>query len=157
MTAAVRPEATHACPAAPNGGERLILAGLRAWALGRIDGTDPQGPVRAAVAAAASDQVGALFVAWMQAVEQAARRALEISCLHCRGASLDEQRLVVACGLAPVAFEMGERLLQPLLVEARPAMVLARALNRALRLEGLPLPVRLESRPVDHPAAVTLH
>ena len=145
------------CPAGPNGAERLILAGLRAWALGRIDGSDPQGPVRDAVAAATSDQVGALFVAWMQAVEQAARRALEISCLHCRGASLDEQRLVVACGLAPVAFEAGERLLRPLLVEARPAMVLARALNRALGAAGLPLPARLEGQPVDHDRSPTVH
>jgi hypothetical protein len=145
------------CPACPSGAERLILAGLRAWALGRIEGGDPRGPVREAVSAAASDQAGALFVAWMQAVEQAARRTLEISCLHCRGASLDEQRLVVACGLAPVAFEMGEGLLQPLLVEARPAMVLARALNRALGACGLPLPVRLEGRPADHGEFPTVH
>jgi hypothetical protein len=147
----------QACPAAPTGAERLILAGLRAWAIGRIDGGDPQEPVRAALAAAASEQTGALFVAWMQAVEQAARRALQISCPHCRGASLDEQRLVVACGLAPVAFEMGERLLQPLLREPRAAMVLARALNRALRAAGLPLPVRLEGCTVEHDQAQTLH
>lgn len=142
------------CPASPAPAERLILAGLRAWALARMSREAPQERVRAAVGAVSSDAVGALFVGMMEALERHARRAFTVGCLGCGGASADEQRLVAACGLAPVAFDLGERLLAPLQTDPGPAMILARALNAALLADGLPLPARLETDPFAHP---TIH
>jgi hypothetical protein len=143
------------CPAAPAPAERLILAGLRAWGLARLNAEAPQVRVRAAIGAASSDIAGALFVGWMEAVERHASRAFHLGCLGCGEASADEQRLVASCGLASVAYELGEALLAPLQTDPAPAMILARALSAALEADGLPLPARLESEPQPRP--VTLH
>jgi hypothetical protein len=94
----------------------------------------------------------------MQAVEDACRRPIQIHCRHCAGASTDEQRLIVATGMAPVDPNLGEALLAPLLYDAGAVMTLARALNAALTASGLPLPSRLGGDLVQHEAAkVTLH
>lgn len=134
--------------------ERLILAGLRAWALARLNEEPPETRVRAAISAVASDMAGVLFVGWMQAVERHASRAFAIGCLGCGHVSPDEQRLIHACGLAPVAFDLGEELLAPLQTNPLPAMTMARALNAALGDVGLVLPARLQGQ--GRPSA-TLH
>jgi hypothetical protein len=76
-----------------------------------------------------------------------------VQCPVCGGISTDEQRLVVSCGLAGTATSVGEELLEPLLIDSQPVMVLARALNAALRVDGYPLPVRLRrDAPTEHVA-----
>jgi hypothetical protein len=138
------------CPAHPTRGERLVLAGLRAWGHARLSGPLPQGVVRPALSFCASERVATLFTAFMEAVEVAALRPIEIQCLHCNGLSLDEQRLVVACGIAPVAFDLGRKVLEPMLRDTETPLVLARCLNGALAAEGLFLPARLMDGPALH-------
>jgi len=62
---------------------------------------------------------------------------------------------MLSCGLAGTATAIGEALLDPLLVDSQPAMVLARALNAALRVDGYPLPARLRDEP--EPERATVH
>lgn len=140
---------SHATP-----GEKLVIQAMRSWASLRSAGERPNMMVSRALSFRASQRVAALFVAWLQAVETASRRPIRMQCPSCGGPSTDEQRLVVALGLAPAAFELGERLLEPLLNETRPTMVLGRALNSALAAAGFPLPVRLSDPPIAPP---TLH
>jgi hypothetical protein len=123
-------------------GERLLLASLRDWARRRIGDERPIGRVAATLAFRSSDRVAALFVAWIQAIERVLRRPVQITCPQCGGVSIDEQRLIVSCGLASAAFQVGEQLLEPLLIDTQSVMVLGRALNAALAAEGLDLPVR---------------
>lgn len=134
----------------PTVGERLLLGAMRQWATLRSAGERPNRLVAQALAFRSSQRVGGLFVAWMQAVEAALRRPIQVQCPVCGGISTDEQRLVVACGLAGTATSVGEDLLEPLLTDSQPVMVLARALNAALRVDGYPLPVRLRETPVEH-------
>ena len=143
------------CPAAPSPAERLILAGVRAWAMARMSSEAPQEPVHRAVEAVASNTAATLFVGWMEALERNARRALTLGCGQCGGLSMDEQRLITACGIAPVDLDTGQRLLEPLQVDPGPAMIMARALNAALAAIGLPLPARLDADGFVHER--TLH
>jgi hypothetical protein len=136
----------------PTVGERLLLSAMRQWATLRSAGEQPNRLVAQALAFRASNRVGGLFVAWMQSVEAGLRRPIQVQCPVCGGISTDEQRLVVSCGLAGTASGIGEELLEPLLIDAQPTMVLARALNAALRVDGYPLPVRLREAPVEHTA-----
>ncbi len=149
---------SNVCPAQPTRGERLLLAGLRAWGHARLTGPKPDGAVRLALSFCASERVATLFTAFMETVEATALRPIEIMC-HCRGLSTDEQRLVVACGIAPVAFDLGQSVLAPILRDTEAALVLARCLNSALAAEGLHLPARLTDKPVLHNNSVrpTLH
>ncbi|MFN3520731.1 MAG: hypothetical protein ACK4YQ_00670 [Phenylobacterium sp.] len=135
-------------------GERLLLAGLRAWARSRCSRRAPDRSVREAIACVSSDRVGALFAALMQAVESGGRRPLQVHLGACPGYADDEQRLVLACGVCAVAPDIAARLLEPLVRDADSVVCLARALNTVLAVEGLSLPVRLFD---DTPAAPTIH
>lgn len=142
----------------PTVGEKLLLSAMRQWAALRSADESPNRLVAQALAFRASNRVGGLFVAWMQAVESMLRRPIQVQCPICGGISNDEQRLVVSCGLAGTASALGEELLEPLLIDPQPVMVLARALNAALRVDGYPLPARLRAAPTDHFAeARTFH
>lgn len=137
----------------PTVGERLLLGAMRQWATLRASGERPNRLVAQSLSFRSSQRVGGLFVAWMQSVEAALRRPIQVQCPVCGGISTDEQRLVVSCGLAGTATSVGEELLEPLLIDSQPVMVLARALNAALRVDGYPLPVRLRGdAPTEHVA-----
>lgn len=139
-------------------GEKLLLQALRSWAGLRSSGERPNVMVARALSFRASDRVAALFTAWVQAIEMAGRRPIRMQCPSCGGPSTDEQRLLVALGVAPVAFEIGERVLEPLLTETKPVMVLGRALNAALAAAGFPIPARLTDPPFGPvPAPPTVH
>lgn len=127
----------------PSPGEQLLLSTFRTWATLRISGREPEARVARALAWRTSERTAAMFTGWMKALEAACHRPFQLRCPRCGGASLDEQRLVVACGLAPVALDLGERLLEPMLADAGAVMILARALNASLAADGYPLPVRL--------------
>lgn len=147
------PTPASVCGAAgPTTGEKLLLSAIRDWATLRSSEEQPNRRVAQALAFRSSNRVAGLFLAWMQSVEASLRRPIQIQCPVCGGISTDEQRLIVSCGLAGTATSLGEDLLAPLLTDGQPVMVLARALNAALRAEGYPLPVRLRDRPVEHVA-----
>ena len=138
-----RRPARQACPNAPTPGEQLLLAAVRVWAQARVQGCRPHRHVADALAARSSRRVGALFVAWMQAVEADTLRPIQIRCAGCGGLSDDEERLIVACGIAPVAMDLGEQLLAPMLREPGVAMALGRSLNAAMAADGWRLPARI--------------
>jgi len=138
--------------------ERLLLGSLRGWAAARRAGQRPHRAIAAALTARAGGRVAALFLGWVQAVEAASLRPIQAECAHCGGASLDLQRLVVACGVAPVDFELGERLVEPLVSDTQTVMTLARALNAALAASEWRLPARLgPPRPAAIDEGLTLH
>jgi hypothetical protein len=139
----------------PTVGERLLLSAMRQWAALRSAGEPPSRLVAQALAFRASNRTGGLFVAWMQSVEASLRRPIQVECPACGGISTDEQRLMVSCGLAGTATAAGEALLEPLLVDSQPTMVLARALNAALRVDGYPLPARLRDERTAEPSPPT--
>ena len=152
------PSAALCWSSGPTVGEKLLLSAMRQWAALRSADESPNRLVAQALAFRASNRVGGLFVAWMQSVESMLRRPIQVQCPVCGGISTDEQRLVVSCGLAGTASTLGEELLEPLLIDPQPVMVLARALNAALRVDGYPLPVRLRDAPTAHVVeAHTLH
>lgn len=134
-------------------GERLLLAGLRAWARCRIDREAPGELVRQAIACVTSEQVAALFTAFMETVEGVGRRPLRTHVGACPGYGEDEQRLVLACGLSAIEPEIAVRLLDPLVKDPAAVVCFARALNAALCADGLALPVRL----ADDAGPRTLH
>jgi len=152
-----RPAVDATCAAMPTLGERLVLESLRCWAASRMDGGHPIVASRRLIAWRTSERVAALFVAWMNAVEEGRRRPIQIHCRRCRGASNDEQRLILAMGVASVDMELGETLLTPLLIDPGAVMALARALGAALAAGGLPLPARICGAPVRHGANATRH
>ncbi|KQZ04736.1 hypothetical protein ASD21_19265 [Caulobacter sp. Root1455] len=127
----------------PTVGERLLLGAMRQWAALKAAGEPRPRLVAQALAFRASHRSGGLFVAWMQSVEASLRRPIQVERPTCGGVSTDEQRLMASCGLAGTATAAGAALLEPLLIDSRPTMALARALNAALRVDGYPLPVRL--------------
>jgi hypothetical protein len=135
--------------------ERLLLCALHSWV--NADDAVKRRALTATLSDLTSPRVGALFLAWMQEVEAARLRPLTPSCRGCSGFGPDLQRLVVACGAAPVAFEAGEKLLQPLLADAASTMVLARSLNGAMAACGWRLPVRLAAPPHGLPSTATRH
>jgi hypothetical protein len=138
--------------------ERLLLWSMRAWATLRQEGDRPEPVVGAALGARASPRAVALFGAWMQAVEASARGRIQIHSAACAALGQDEARLLIACGLAPVDTEAGERLLRPLLADPEPAMALARALNRVLAADGWSLPARFNCAISDvRPSSRTIH
>jgi hypothetical protein len=158
LTPPVRPPHEAAGEVALAPAELLLLWAMRAWANVRISGARPQTLLAEALGAKTSPRSAALFCAWMQAVEASARRRLQIHRVACAGVTADERSLLLACGLAPVALETGEGLLQPMLGDAEPAMGLARALNAAFAADGWLLPARFdcmlcEARPTNR----TLH
>jgi hypothetical protein len=138
MTYPHRPGAAAAAPS-----ERLLLTALQAWA--GAGGSEPVRPEELArvIAWRTSARVAAVFTAWLHAIEAARVRPIEAQCPGCGGPSTDVQRLVVACGIAPVDAALGERLIEPLVSDAHAVMVLGRFLNTALAAAGWPLPARL--------------
>jgi len=138
-------------------GENLLICSLRAWAAARCAGETPHRPVSQALTQRTNPRVAALFLAWIQAVEASILRPIQAECGHCRGAAPDVQRLVVACGVAPVAFDLGKRLVAPLVSDPQAVMVLARSLNAALAQAGWPLPARLGAPPEPGAARRTVH
>jgi hypothetical protein len=142
----------------PSPGERWLLSSMRGWASLRLAGERPQASMASTLADQASDRAATLFIAWMQAVEATLLRPIQIHHPGCNRISPDEQRLVAACGLAPIAPELGEELLGPLLLGAETVMVLGRMLNAALRAAGLYLPARLfHGSPGQPTGRMTLH
>lgn len=125
--------------------ERLLFAALQGWATLRARGERPHSQIAPLLAHKTSGRAAALFVAWIEAVEAASVRPLQIECPSCRGPAPDAQRLIVACGVAPVAPAMAEAILAPLLLGPETVMRLGRSLNAALAAEGWPLPARIEN------------
>lgn len=141
-------------------GEQVILAALRLWAGLRLSGEAPQPCVRRLMAQQVSDRAGAIFVALMEALERQTRRPLQIACGACAGYGEDEQRLIVACGVARLDMRTARALLAPLVSQPEPVAIFARALNMVLAHEGLALPARLGGEaltPCSRPAGATLH
>jgi len=158
--AAAHVRMTAAPGAELSSGEQVILAALRLWAGLRLSGETPQPCVRRLMAEQVSDRAGAIFVALMEAVERQTRRPLQIACGGCAGYGEDEQRLIVACGVARVDMRIARALLAPLVSQPEPVAIFARALNMVLAHEGLPLPARLgdsAGAPCGRPAGATLH
>ena len=151
--------ADHAEPVAtgPDGlwpAERLLLAGIRVWGRLRVDGRRPHDTVRAGIELVASQRTAALFVAFMDRYERACLKSLEVHCPCCPGYSADEQRLVLACGVGPVAEDVARRLLQPLVSDSAPLLAIGRSLNASLAADGLELPVRLADEPFERETRV---
>jgi hypothetical protein len=133
--------------------ELLMLWALRAWANMRLSGGRPQTVVGPALALKTSARTSALFLAWMQAVEAASRRRLEIHRVACAGISADEWTLITACGLAVRAPDLGVATLQPVLHDADEVILLSRTLHESLAADGRRLPARLAGlapEPVAH-------
>ncbi|CAN7338122.1 hypothetical protein LJR219_001872 [Phenylobacterium sp. LjRoot219] len=117
---------------APAPAERLLIASFRDWAFAREAGRSPHDAMPAGLAAHAGSAAAACFFALVRALEAISLRPLEVACRHCGGASTDLQRLVVACGVAPVNPRLGEQLLAPLVSDPRFVVRLGRGLNLAL-------------------------
>lgn len=140
--------------------ERLLFAALQGWATLRARGERPHSHIAPLLAHKTSGRAAALFVAWIEAVEAESVRPLQIECPSCGGPAPDAQRLIVACGVAPVAPALAESLLAPLLLGHATVIQLGKSLNAALAAEGWPLPARVESPPpvADRPPrSRTLH
>ena len=157
---AMAPMTTTSGSEALSSGEQVILAALRLWAGLRISGDAPQACVRRMMADQVSDRAGAIFVALMESLERQTRRPLKIACNACAGCGEDEQRLIVACGVARVDMRITRALLEPLVSQPEPVAIFARALNMVLAHEGLGLPARLGEGGwpgCRRPSGVTLH
>jgi hypothetical protein len=142
--AAPRDEAEDETPRHPlNPAERLLFAALRGWAGLRAAGRRPHDEIAPLLTQKASARSSALFVAWIHAIEAACHRPLRIECPGCGGASADAQRLIVACGVSPVAANMAHALLSPLMIDTALVVQMGRQLNASLAADGWPLPVRL--------------
>ena len=143
---AIAPLAAASLRVGPHGlavSEQLVLASLRAWARARMAGDDPRELVRPGLAHVSSRPVASVFVALMERIERDARRAMEVHCIACGGYSQDEQRVVLACGVARTAPDVALQLLRPLVGAPEAPVLLARTLNVALGKAGFPMPVRL--------------
>ena len=151
------PQAATALRIGPAGlalGEQLVLAGLRGWARARLSGDEPRLLVDAGLTHVASRPVAQVFAAMMRQVERQAVRAMQVHCVACPGYSEDEQRIVLACGLARTSPWLTCRLLHPLVRAPEKPALLAGALNVALENSGYRLPVR---RVFDAEGPATLH
>lgn len=154
---AIAPKAASSLRVGPHGlavSEQLVLASLRAWARARMAGDDPRELVRPGLTHVSSRPVASVFVALMEHIERDARRAMEVHCIACGGYSQDEQRVVLACGVARTAPDVALQLLRPLVGAPEAPVLLARTLNVALGKAGFPLPVRLWDDEIGVPATV---
>ena len=152
-------EATSACKVGLTATENLLFAALRGWASARTGGARPHPAVTHALARRTSPRTASLFIAWAQAIEKVSRRPLQLTCPGCRGVSTDAQRLIVACGVAPVDPVIAEALLNPILRDPTAVVLLGRSLNASLAADGWRLPVRLAEDSAQHPSPqpVTRH
>ena len=140
------PQAASALRIGPPGlslGEQLVLAGLRTWARARMAGDEPRCLIRPGLTHVASKPVASVFTAMMEHIEREATRAMQIHCVACSGYSEDEQRVVLACGVARASLGAAFDLMRPLVNAPEAPVLLARTLNVALGDAGYPLPVRL--------------
>jgi hypothetical protein len=140
------PQAASVLRIGPHGlslGEQLVLAGLRTWARARMAGDEPRCLIRPGLTHVASKPVAAVFTAMMEHIERDATRPMQIHCVACAGYSEDEQRVVLACGVARASLGAAFDLLRPLVTSPEAPVLLARTLNVALANAGYPLPVRL--------------
>ena len=154
---AIAPLAAASLRVGPQGlavSEQLVLASLRAWARARLAGDDPRELVRPGLAHVSSKPVASVFVALMEHIERNARRAMEVHCIACGGYSQDEQRVVLACGVARTAPDVALQLLRPLVGAPEAPVLLARTLNVALSKAGFPMPVRMWDDEASVPATV---
>ena len=133
--------------------EQLVLASMRAWAKARLAGEEPRGLVASGLTQVASPRVAAALIALMEHVERHAVRSLSFHAVACPGYSGDEQRIVVASGVADLSPGLAEQLLASLVRGSETCAILARSLNRALVQAGYPLPSRVGGAPAE----VTLH
>ncbi|MEW5684096.1 MAG: hypothetical protein AB1942_04180 [Pseudomonadota bacterium] len=152
-------DATSACKVGLTPTENLLFAALRGWASARIGGARPHPAVTSALARRTSPRSASLFIAWAQAVEKVSRRPLQLTCPGCGGVSTDAQRLIVACGVAPVDPMIAEALLNPILRDPTAVVLLGRSLNASLAADGWRLPVRLaeDQAHSSSPQPVTRH
>lgn len=154
---AIAPLAAASLRVGPHGlavSEQLVLASLRAWARARMAGDDPRELVRPGLTHVSSRPVASVFVALMEHIERDARRAMEVHCIACGGYSQDEQRVVLACGVARTAPDVALALLRPLVGGPEASVLLARTLNVALGKAGFPMPVRMWDVAASVPATV---
>lgn len=154
---AIAPLAAASLRVGPHGlavSEQLVLASLRAWARARMAGDDPRELVRPGLTHVSSRPVANVFVALMEHIERDARRAMEVHCIACGGYSQDEQRVVLACGVARAAPDVALALLRPLVGAPEASVLLARTLNVALCKAGFPMPVRMWDDAASVPATV---
>ena len=108
-----------------------------------MEGEEPRALIRPSLTHVASRPVASVFVAMMETIEREAARAMQVHCVACGGYSYDEQRVVLACGLAREAPEVAMQLLGPLVKSYKTPVLLARTLNIALDNAGFPMPVRM--------------
>ena len=151
------PQAASALRIGPPGlslGEQLVLAGLRTWARARMAGDEPRCLIRPGLTHVASKPVASVFTAMMEHIEREATRAMQIHCVACSGYSEDEQRVVLACGVARASLGAAFDLMRPLVKAPETPVLLARTLNVALSNAGYPLPVRMWD---DEPMRATIH
>lgn len=154
---AIAPQAAASLRVGPVGlavSEQLVLASLRAWARARMCGEDPRELVRPGLTHVSSKPVASVFVALMEHVERNALRSMEVHCVACGGYSRDEQRVVLACGVARCAPDVALQLLRPLVAQPEAPVLLARTLNVALCNAGFPMPVRMWDDDASVPATV---
>lgn len=154
--AATAPSVLLGQTAFPTLGERWLLGMLRRWAGLRRADERPQAIMSGAFADRVPARVCAQFAAWIQAVEAELTRSLRVQHPGCAGISDDEQRLILACGLAPIAPDLGHALLRTMVGETGLVMGLGRILNSSLSGAGLSLPARMLDTPLRTPAP-TLH
>lgn len=124
-------------------GERLLLWMLRQWVAARVLGEEPRSRLAAHAGPFISPRGAAAFVLLMTTVEERVRRPLCVSPPACLGYASDEQHLVTACGVSPVAPDIAARLLGELVLAPRVAAAAIRVLNFSFAREGLHFPLRL--------------
>jgi hypothetical protein len=127
----------------PSPGERVLIEAMRRWAAHRMAGIRPHHAVRCLLSWKASERTAAIFTAWMEEVEASRQRPIHMQCAQCGGLSEDEQRLVVAVGVAPLNLSLAERVTAHLVHQPEQLAVLCRALNAALAAAALPIPARI--------------
>jgi hypothetical protein len=149
---ATAPERLPVCgPPGLSSGERILLWMMRQWATARMLDQDPAARVSFYALSLTSAACVSLAVQLMLVIEQNVRRPLRIrqpQCLHYDG---DEQSLVVACGLSPVAPDMAAHLLEDLVTAPPLVTAMLRAVNCTFSLAEHDLPVRMRQGP--EPAA----
>jgi hypothetical protein len=133
--------------------EQLVLASMRAWAKARLAGDEPRDLIVSGLTQVASPRVATAMIALMEHVERHAVRGLAFHGVACPGYSQDEQRIVVASGVAQVSPMLAEQLLGSLVRRPDVCAIVASLLHIALDEAGYPLPPRLGGAPVE----VTLH
>lgn len=143
----------------PSPGERVLIEAMRRWAAHRMADVRPHHAVRCLLSWKSSERTAAIFTAWMEWVESSRLRPIEMRCAQCGGLSEDEQRLIVAVGVAPLNLVLAQRVTAGLVKEPEQLAVLSRALNAALAASSLPVPARICRHAVAASAesAPTLH